>query len=492
MRILIGGMNHESNTLNPIITGEEDFVVYRGKEILNNVLPPNSAAAGIIKTLREADVEVIPTIVARAVPNGVVSNVFYEKIKTEFLESAAAALREGSIDGICLALHGSMKVEGLGCAEEDLTMALRKIFPGVPMIAALDMHATITPGLLEAVDGFAGYKTAPHIDSFETGSHAARMLLKALKEGVKIRTVHQKIPVMIAGEKTETAVEPMLSLIAACRNAEGQSGIEAVSLLLGFPWADDAHNAVSVLVSYSDNRETAEKTARDIAASFWEKRNEFKFRSEFYDTREALAAAYKYAEKGEAPVFLSDSGDNPTAGAAGDATDLLEEIIRTMDRTDKLPTPLLYSGFFDAPAAEACINAGAGAEIEITIGGNWDMANGKKIPLRVKVLNTVRSYSTYNSDLVLVSHRNVHIVITSKHIGFGDPGLLPALGINPADYCLVAVKLGYLEPCFESIAARAILATTRGCSNEVLESIPYKKVSRPIFPLDQNFSWQPE
>ena len=484
---------HESNTLNPIITGEDDFAVYRGKDIISSGLPPYSSLAGIIKTLQEAEtgVEIIPMVYCRAVPNGVVSLSFYEKTKAEFLEYATEAKNEGPIDGICLALHGSMKIEELGCAEEDFTQALREIFPNIPMIAALDMHATITPGLLEAVDGFAGYKTAPHVDSHETGSHAARMLLKSLKEGVKIKTVHQKIPVMIAGEKTETRVEPMLSLIDSCRKAEEQNGIEAVSLLLGFPWADDAHNAVTVLVSYSDNGEEAGKIARDIAAAFWEKRNAFKFRSEFYDTREALSAAYGYVEKGERPVFLSDSGDNPTAGATGDATDLLEEVMKTLDKADKLPTPLLYSGFFDAPAAEACIKAGLGAQVEITLGGNWDKENGKKVPIKVRVLKIVRLYGTYKSDLVLVNHRNIYIVITSKHIGFGDPDLLPALGINPAEYCLVAVKLGYLEPCFESIAARAIMATTRGCSNEVLESIPYRKVVRPIFPLDKDFNWQP-
>jgi microcystin degradation protein MlrC len=63
------------------------------------------------------------------------------------------------------------------------------------------------------------------------------------------------------------------------------------------------------------------------------------------------------------------------------------------------------------------------------------------------------------------------------------------LGVNAEDYCLVAVKLGYLEPCFKSIAKRAIMATTKGCSNEVLETIPYKKVKRPIFPLDME--WTP-
>jgi microcystin degradation protein MlrC len=199
-----------------------------------------------------------------------------------------------------------------------------------------------------------------------------------------------------------------------------------------------------------------------------------------------MRAAYEAVlEKKERPVFVSDSGDNPTAGAAGDATDLLEKIIATMDTVDKLPTPLLYSGFYDAPAAAACIRAGVGAVLDTTLGGNWDTVNGKKIPLRLSVLRIVREFGPYKSDLVFAAHRNIRFVITSKHIGFGDDELLPALAVNAADYCLVAVKLGYLEPCFRSIARRAIMATSKGCSNEVLETIPYQKVRRPLYPWDR-------
>jgi microcystin degradation protein MlrC len=189
-------------------------------------------------------------------------------------------------------------------------------------------------------------------------------------------------------------------------------------------------------------------------------------------------------EENERPVFISDSGDNPTAGAAGDATDLLEKILDTIDTVEKLPTPLLYSGFYDAAAAAACVKAGTGAKAGITLGGNWDTVNGKKIPLSVEVLKTAKDYGPYRSDLVFAAFRNIRFVITSKHIGFGDEDLLPALGVNAADYCLVAVKLGYLEPCFRGIAARAIMATSKGCSNEVLETIPYRKVKRPLYPLD--------
>jgi microcystin degradation protein MlrC len=492
MRIIIGGMNHESNTLNPIITGPEDFTVFYGDDIGRNP-PPSYAITGIVKTLQQEGCEFVPTVLARAVPNGLVSFSFYKKIKDEFIHRVGAALTAGTIDGVCLALHGSMKVEGLGCAEGDLLTSLRELLPEQPVTVALDMHATVTEELLRGADGFVGYKTAPHVDCEETGAHAARMLLKALQTGKKLHTAYRRVPMLIAGEKSESEAEPMVSFINACRRAETETGIEAASFLLGFPWADDEHNAVSVLVSGlgEEGEKRAGILARDLAALFWSRRRDFVFRSEFYDSAQAIATAYRAVlENKERPVFVSDSGDNPTAGATGDATDVLERILETIDTADKLPTPLLYSGFYDARAAMVCIKAGIGSFADITIGGNRDTLNGKKIPLRVEVKNIVRGFGPYKSDLVIAAYRNMLIVITSKHIGFGDDKLLPALGLRAEDYCLVVVKLGYLEPCFRSIAARAILATSKGCSNEILESITYQKVRRPVYPLDPDMEWE--
>jgi microcystin degradation protein MlrC len=124
MRILVGGMNHESNSLNPIITGEEDFVVFKGNEIVEKGLLPGYSSTGIITTLKEAGAGIIPAVLCRAVPNGIISADLYKKIKAEFIDRAMQARKAGAIDGVCLALHGSMKVQGLGCADEELLHAL--------------------------------------------------------------------------------------------------------------------------------------------------------------------------------------------------------------------------------------------------------------------------------------------------------------------------------------------------------------------------------
>jgi microcystin degradation protein MlrC len=486
MRILVGGMNHESNTFNPIVTGGEDFSVLYGPDLLVQSASARHSCAGIVKTLEEVDCSLVPALLARAVPNGVVSSSFYQRIKSEFLDLLAEALAQGPIDGVCLALHGSMKVENLGCAEGDLVSAVREYLPHVPLTAALDMHATITPDLLAGVDGFVGYKTAPHVDCYETGAHAARLLLESLRTGKPLYTAYRRIPMLIAGEKSESEHEPMRSLIAACRAAEQEPAIRAASFLLGFPWADDEHNAASAVVTSLDAPEPAEQCAEQLVEAFWARRADFTFRVEHYDVARSLETAYQAVlEQGQAPVFVSDSGDNPTAGATGDATEVLEQILLTMETVDRLPTPLLYSGFYDAAAVAACIKAGEGAGLDISLGGRWDTLNGKKIPLRVEVRKLVRGYGAYCSDLALLACRNLLITATSKHIGFGDEGLLHALGVKPEDHCLVVVKLGYLEPCFRAIAARAIMATSKGCSNELLETLPYRNVRRPLYPLDK-------
>ena len=486
MRILIGGINHESNTFNPIITGKDEFIVLHGNEMFTKGLSPYYSSTGIISCLKEAGCNIAPTLLARAVPNGAVSAPFYQSIKEEFLARTKAALDQGPIDGVCLALHGSMKVENLGCAEEDLLASLRNFMHAIPFTVALDMHATITHLMVRLANGFVGYKTAPHVDCAQTASHAASLLLTTLRTGKNLYTAYRRIPMLIAGEKSETEAEPMRALIEALRKAETEPDILAASFLLGFPWADSEYNAVSVLVTALDNPDAAEECAQCLSYAFWERRHDFTFRTEHYDTECALNVAYKAVlEEGQRPVFLSDSGDNPTAGATGDATDLLERIMESMGSADMLPTPLLYSGFYDEPAVKLCFEARIGAMLSLTIGGNWDTINGKKIALTVKVENLVHDFGPYHADIALVSYRNLRIVLTSKHIGFGDKGLLPVLGINAQDYCLVVVKLGYLEPCFRNIASRAIMATTKGCSNEELETIPYRLVRRPLYPLDK-------
>lgn len=481
-RIFIGGLHHESDTFNPIITGRDDIWVTRGEDLLAS--KGRSSVNGIIATLTCAGYEVIPSLIARAVPNGVWDRAYYLELKEELL----TALREaGDIDGISLSLHGSMRVDGIGEAEQDLLKAIREIHPKLPIITSLDMHATLTKRMFSALDGMVGYKCAPHTDTYETGIHAALMMIRALEEGFMPKSSAYRIPMLVAGEQSETSVEPMISLIKELRKMEGRAHVLACSYLLGFPWADGEENGVHAVVTTDGDQGLADKLSKELAETFWNKRKEFAFYNETRMPSDALEATKASLAEHVYPVVISDSGDNPTAGSSQDVTNFLALILK--DKTlSSLTPPLVYQGFYDPEVVKLAKKAGVGTTIETTLGAKFDKLKSKSIAIKAKVKAITEAWEpAYNSDLVLLDVEGVDVVVTSKHVGCYDPEMMRSLGVVPEDRKVIVVKLGYLEPEIRSIAKRSMMALTTGSTDELFERLPYKKLKRPIYPLDGDF-----
>lgn len=489
-RVLIAGMHHESNSFNPIVAGKEDFTVIHGEDIFNN-LRDNDATTGIINTLREKGYEIIPTVFARAVPNGEVDKGFYLDIKNEIINRAKKAFKEKPFDAITLAIHGSMRVKGMGEAEGDLLEALRIEFPEVPIYAALDMHTTMTKRMHNNSDGFVGYKCAPHTDCTETGIHAANMTIHGLENNKTPKTAWVKVPIIIAGEQSATAVEPMVYLINQLREIERTKGVLAASYLMGFPWADNEDSAIAVYVVTEDSQEQANKIALDLAQMIWDKRYEFKFHTETYSIEECLDKAFEGVKKGELPIYISDSGDNPTAGASSDCTELLEILIKD-NRTCELKNPILYGGIYDPQATRSC-KGKVGEEITLTFGAKFDKETSNPITATGFVKAYYENWGGKffpKGDLALFNVSGVDIVLSETHVGYTLPELFEDLGANPSERELVVCKLGYLTQQHERVAKRSIMALTKGNTNEDLKSIPFKKVKRPLFPLDEDFEYK--
>ena len=480
-RIVIGGFHHESNTFNPIIAGDNDIWVYRGAEFYDHM--SDNSLSGIITALRKYNYEIIPTVLARAVPNGVWDRTIYLKLKDEFLHTLKTC---GKVDGFCLALHGSMRVDGIGKAETDILKAIREIYPDLPIYASLDMHGTVTPEMASLVNGYVGYKTAPHVDEFETGEHAARLLHMHLEENVKTYMSICQVPILIAGEQSETSVEPMVSLMKQIAESEKKPGILASSYLLGYPWADSPENGVCAVVVSKDSQQLAHDEALRLGKLFWDTRKEFHF---YNDTRmpdETLKAALEF-QKTEYPVVISDSGDNPTAGSSQDVTNFLKMILASKEATTLQP-PLVYQGFYDPEVVKKAIAAGVGASFETDLGAYFDKVKSTPVHSKVTVKAVVQKWAqAFDTDMVLLDIQGVDVVVTSKHVGMYDPEMMRALGVTPEDRKIIVVKLGYLEPELRKLAKRSIMALTDGSTNELLESIDYKLVKRPIFPLDKDF-----
>ena len=478
MRVLVGGLHHESDTFNPIVTREKDVKILRGNDLLNH--RSEDSISGIIETLTSKNIEVIPTLLARAVPNGEWDKSLYISLKKEILEIA----KVNKVDGVCLALHGSMRIREIGEAEGDLLESLREIYPDIPIVTSLDMHATISKKMMENADAFVGYKTAPHIDERETGVKAAELLLHALNGG-RLYSSAVHIPFLVAGEKSETSVSPMKEIMERVRKEEEREGVLSISLLMGFPWADSEDGGVNAIVVTDGDKERADKKALEIAEYFWNKREEFVFYNETRMPEKAVDRILELIEEGKCPVVISDSGDNPTAGSSQDNTEFLR-ILLSSPYIKQLDPPLIYQAFYDPVLLEKCFGVGEGNTIEGELGAYFDKEKSTPIEVRSKVKKLLRNWGgTYKTDLALIDVDGIDVIVTSEHVGCYEPSMMCSLGVDIKKRKAVVVKLGYLEPEIRALSSSSFMVLTKGSSDEILERLPYNKIKRPIWPLDK-------
>jgi len=480
MKIVVGAFVHESNTFTPLMTTEDDFQVFRGQEIYRN-LDFYDPVKGIISTfLKYKNYDVEPTIFAHAVPFGEVEKGFYLRIKNELVERIKNVT---DLTAVVLALHGSMRVKEIGDAEGDLLLHLRRIVPKtIPIICSLDMHATITDLMMKNANAFVGFRTAPHIDAVETGERVAHLTKYVLENDLKIEMCYQRVPMLITGEQSMTEVEPMRTMIENLRQAEKSPDVLSASYFLGFPWADTPENGVSSVVITSDNRTKASEIAKWLADKFWENRCEFTFGTEAYPPDEAITKAIHSKNY---PVFLSDSGDNPTAGAPGDNTNLIR-LLNKHDQISSLNQRPLVVAVVDPEVCEKCKKR-KGKKTKLSLGGKMDSVYSDPVQIECITKKVIEGWGEQEADLVLVSSRKLDIIITSKRISIIDPIMLVDLGIRPEKRKLVIIKSGYLSDAYERISARSILALTKGCSDEILSRLPFKNIKRPMFPFDKDF-----
>lgn len=475
MKIAVLSIHHESDTFNPILTGMKDIRILEGEEMLKQ--HSRTSCRGIIDALQKEEVEVVPILKAYAVPNGVWRKEDYVGIR----DSAMAILKENlPVDAIALALHGSMRVEKIGKAEDDLIEAIRRICPDVPVSASLDMHASLSGTMLESIDVLYGYRTAPHVDTYETGYRSAELLLDILK-GRRYYCAAVSIPMLIAGEKSETSTEPMSSLIHLLEESDCRDGIVATSFLLGFPWADCRDNTASSLV-VAESQEKAEEMAILLARAFWERRRDFTFCAEALWVEETVAKAEEYLRRKETPLVISDSGDNPTAGSSQDNTNLLKRIMESGYLTS-LDPPLVYNAIYDEQFFKEAEKLGEGAWIVKELGACYDRRSSIPVHIEGRIQKITFSEKIRSKVASVFSH-GVLVIVTERHVPCYEISVLEDLGIDVERVKCLVVKLGYLEPDLKKLAGKEILCLSRGATAEDFSLLDYRNISRPVYPLD--------
>jgi len=425
------------------------------------------------------DVEWIPLVHARALPGGAVERVFYDSIKAELLEAVSAAV---PVDGVFLDIHGAMSVVGMIDAEGDLAVAVRGIIGRDALVsAAMDPHGNMSRRLIGALDLATSHRMSPHDDAPLTRARAIANLVRCLREGIRPQRAWVRVPVLLAGERASTRDEPARGIYGSLSAIEARAGIIDAAVWIGYAWADEPRCSAAVVVTGSDPQ-IIRREARALAERYWNARADFDFSVSTGDADWCIATGLAATER---PYFISDSGDNPTAGGAGDVAYMLERLLAHPDLASGRATAI-WASVVDPAAVARCIAAGEGAEVDVTVGGVFGSAHGN-VAVRGRVGRVLKG-DAIGGDIAVVESGGVRAIITTRRKPYHFVRELAALGLDPARHDLSVVKIGYLVPDLFAAAKGWILALTPGGVDQDIVRLGHRSLERPIYPFDPHMS----
>ena len=421
---------------------------------------------------------------AWATPSGPVVDAVLDEVTAYMI----AELRRQRPDGLLLALHGAMVAESYPDADGEVLSRLRQALgPDFPIVVTFDLHGNLSQKQIDNCHAAVAYRTCPHVDQEECGLRAATVLHFTLRHGLRPVQALAKPPLIVNIMAHDTSQEPLHSFMEALSDAELRPGIERISFLPGFAYADVPQMGPSVLVVADNDRVLAAREAARIADQVWNMRD--RLTAKLPDARTAVAQALQATRL---PVILVDTGDNVGGGSAADGTMVLAEMLR-QGATDGVVC------LYDPESVRQCAAAGVGADVKLVAGGKVDRWHGDPLALtgRVRVLHD----GTYTelavrhggrrlnhmglTALVETQGRNLLVLNSQRHPPF-SLGQLTCLGIQPERQRILVVKAAIAyKAAYAPVAGSIIEVDTPGLTAVNPERFDYKHIRRPMFPLDR-------
>lgn len=487
MKILISRLNHETNTFSPVPTPLESFAPTYGEAAYHDNKGMRTAMAAFIDLAEGLGATLVTPVSATANPSGKVHAAAYDAL-TERIVSAAPGC-----DAILLDLHGAMVAENSADGEGDLLARLRSAAPGVPIGVALDLHGNITQKMVDHADVVVGFKTYPHVDMYETGAHAGRLLLAMLQGGPRHCVRWHPLPLMGHTLRSTTLEGAMLRAVDAARAAEHE-GMPAVTVFAGFSLADIAAPCMSVVVTgHASDPQAAQAVADRIANQIWNDRAQFVYDSE--PLQDSLSRAQALAQGASRPVLLLDHSDNCMSGGTCDAMDVLQAALA------QGLEGIAMGPLCDPQAVQALVQAGVGAQVGLELGNKVPLTQLgiTKQPLQVtgRVLAISDGEYTVTGPIytgqrcsmgrtVLLDIGRAQIVVTEHPHEPWDLGVFGCVGVDPTAFRFVLLKSRmYCRPVFGPLAQALVECDSpSGVTSSNYALFPFSQVQRPVFPLD--------
>ena len=460
-RIGIAGIAIENSTFHPLVTTSLNTT--EGERLMPDYLRPDSVmgqAAVWLPALRASG------------GRGLVSREAYETAVNRALE----IIRENMpYDAFWFYIHGACSVDGLDDPEGEFLERIRGIIGHDALVTTtMDLHGNVSMRIALYSDLITTYRMAPHDDSRESHRRGVVNLLDRLASG-KGRPAYKAwvaVPILLPGERTSTRVEPAKSLYALVPEVEALPGVTDAGIWIGYAWADERRNQGVVMV-YGDDKEQVGNGAKMLAEKFWAVRHQFDFEAPTYTLEECLDLAIASNKK---PFFISDMGDNPGGGGSGEVTWTLARLLKRPELQSQNGKSLIYNSMIGPEMIEAAQKAGVGNLVEANVGAMTDNVHEGPVKLSGTVMFT-------NENYAVVRAGSIYVIVTNRVQLLNEQAMLN-IGLKPREADIVMIKQGYLVPEWYNMKADWVMAHTRGGVDQDLVKLPYKRVIRPIYPLD--------
>lgn len=486
-KIAVVGFLHESNTFSPQHTTLEHFSnahLDYGADLIPTWRDAYHELGGFIQGCEENNLEIVPILAAVATPGGPLTSETYQELLDTILNGFQQ--HESELDGLLLALHGSMVCETIMDADGETIQRIRNIMgPDFPIMVSMDMHGNISSRMISCSTAIVVYRTYPHMDQRERGIECAVLMKRIVRGEVKPIQALRKLPLLIHIVQQYSESGPMEEIMEQVRLVSNKPGILSTSFAPGYIYADVPDLGASVIVVADGNLDLAEKEA-DYLAEFAFSRREA-LNAKLLDPEAAVR------EVGQTPglVCLMDCGDNIGGGGPGDSTLLFGEVLKQGVRNCCV---VLY----DPESVQTCLQTGVGRTVVLEVGAKTDHRHGRPIPIegRVRLLadgKYIEPEPRHGGDRYLdqgptavVETKEEHtIVLNSLRVMPTSLHQLLSLGIRPESKKVIIVK-GVTAPraAYEPISTKVIPVDTPGVTQAGPESFPYLHRPHPLYPLD--------
>lgn len=492
MRIALGILSHEANCFSPQPTGWAEFEsrqLVRGDAMLADWETTRTEQAGAMSILSQTpECEVVPTLAARGPSGGPIRGEVFRALLEELLILIQGAM---PLDGVLLVLHGAMMADGEPDATGEVLARVREVVGRVPIVGTLDLHANITQRMVNNATALVGYQTAPHVDMYETGQRAARLLLDTIAGTVSPTMAFVKLPMILPPENSTHNWGPLAAVINKALALEREGSILHGGVYPVQPWLDTPDVGSSVVVITDGDPQGAAEQAQALAEAFWARREWF-----VSDLIPPDKAVQRALQEYTGMVILCDSADSTTSGSTGDSTAILQACLRATP----LPQIALLN-IVDPVAVEEAISAGVGETVTVQVGGRRAPNYFQPVTLTgyVKTISDgvfrfkgpgMRGVTYKMGRSVVLYHEGIHLLVMEHPVSQWDPQMYRSVGEEPADARIVQVKSPMaFRAAYEGLFEEVLIIDAPGAASPKLAELPWKHIRRPIYPLDPDTAW---